>query len=184
MRATPSLAIIAAGACLGQQIARAQRVAAADWGNKDCNQKLQTAIFGSREKQLWFWRGKSPHFRASKAIWAAVRAKPELSKYFLVLIRGPWRWPMLQLHALKQTREATCLECRPWQVQCTLCILDTVFFSQHTQQILTFLLPHSAHFAEGTLSSPWGLSSCPWVLAKHTTLKGCWWHGYPSKLKC
>lgn len=128
--ATPSLAITAARTCLGHQIARAQRVAASDWGNKDWNQRLHTAIFGSlcrhREKQLWFWRGRSPRFRASNAIWAVLSEWSKSSQSIF------WSWSACGC--------GQCYSCRLWnkhirgytsrssQVEYAFCIWDSYFF--------------------------------------------------------
>lgn len=147
MRATPSLAITAARTCPGHQIARAQRVAASHWGNKDCNQKLQTAIFGSlcrrRETQLWFRKGKITALQSKQSyLSCAVRAKPELSKYFLGLIRGPWLWPVLHLQALKQTPEAMRLQSWFLQDESTSSIWELFLIYLFIYSYQPYLLSH------------------------------------------
>lgn len=93
MKATPSLAITAARACLGQQIARAQRAAASDWDNKDDNQRLQTAIFlgavASAERNSCGSEGEN-HHTSERAVLSERRRQSKTRA--LKVFSGPDLW--------------------------------------------------------------------------------------------
>lgn len=174
MRATPSLAITAARACPGHQIARAEKVAASDWGNKDCNQKLHTAISGSRrrrrEKQLWFWRGKSPHLRASKAIWAVLSERSQSSQSIF------WSWS-------GSRGRGQCYSCRLWNKpqrwrvwkvdphrSNVLCASGTVIYFSDTYFPIDKKCPPCRVNVILTVKS-----FILMVVLRHS-IRNCWWH--------